>query len=81
MAENHTFTQKRRHKLYKAFFFVFVIFVIVAIIELQPTADVPAPTIYGILLILAVDSFYYELVVRRATGKRASGMIRRYFNS
>ena len=81
MTQNQTFTQTWRHKAYKALFFIFIIFVIIAIVELQPSTDVPAPILYGILLILAVDSFYYELVVRRATGKRGSGIIRRYFNS
>ncbi len=67
MTNNQHFTSKWRHKLYKALFIIFVIFVVIAVIELQPTADVPAPTIYGFLLILLVDTLYYEWIVRLAT--------------
>lgn len=81
MSGNKTFTQRRRHTLYKALFFIFVVFVLVAIVELQPSTDVPAPIFYGIILVLTVDAIYYELIVRWATGKRGSCMVRRYFNS
>ena len=73
--------KKWRHITYKIFFAIFVLFVIVAIIELQPSTDVPAPTIYGILLILMVDAIYYELIIRKVTGRPGNSIIRRYFNS
>lgn len=81
MTENQAFTQKWWHKAYKALYFVFVIFVIIAIVELQPSADVPAPTIYGIALIIGVDALYYEWLIRKLTGKPGRSMVRRYFNS
>ncbi len=63
------YTSKWWHKLYRALFLIFVLFIIIAIIELQPSTDVPAPTIYGIALILIVDTVYYELIIRKVTGK------------
>lgn len=70
-----------RHILYKILYAIFVLFVIVAIVELQPTADVPAPTIYGIVLILGVDAIYYEWIIRKVTWKGGRSMIGRYFSS
>ncbi len=80
MIENKAFTNKWWHIVYKIFFLLFVAFIIIAIIELQPSADVPAPTIYGIALIVIVDTLYYERIVRMITGHRGNGMIRRYFS-
>jgi|GEM_PF-5814801 len=76
MADNQNLSNHRRHHLYKVIFYILVFVIVLLAVLMQPTADVPAPVIFGILLILIIDSIYYELIVRMATGKAGSGMVR-----
>ena len=76
MTTNKIITRNRWHSLYKGIFYLLVFVIVLLTVLMQPGADVPAPIIFGIVLILAIDSLYNEVILPLTNGNTWNGMVR-----